>query len=288
MIEFKSLHNRFLIHQALVAAAAANVLNNSPNFLNTSTTTTTMTQNENLEINTSPSAYTASTSSVSSSPIFNNSPTRTSTDTSVNKCIKRKLVCQNESVPFAKRTNTSRGSSSFLISDILGLDKETDDENEEIIVTDDLKSETIYNQYQSNLQQSYYSALAQSELFRLIANSNKLNEVKNVEKRELSPIPHATPPPSISKPKKCANGILSSLERLTRDQFQDDFNFNTIHSQLKKSTPAIKQEAINNDENKSVTPKACSEVDKPRDSQKNGLLPAWVYCTRYSDRPSAG
>lgn len=263
MIEFKNLQNRFLIHQALVAAAAANVFN-SPNFLLNS-------QNENLEINTSPSAYTASSSSVSSSPIFNYSPT---TESSA-KCTKRKLASPSESVPFAKRTNSSRSSSSFLISDILGLDNHKPDENaEEINITNNLKA-----QYQTHLQQSYYSALAQSELFRFITNS-KL-EVKHAEKRELSPIPRVNTPP-LSKPSKCSTGILSSLEQLTRDQFQDDFNFDNIRS-VKKHL-VVKQE-VNNDENKT----AGLKVDKKPDLQKEtSLLPAWVYCTRYSDRPSAG
>lgn len=106
-----------------------------------------------------------------------------------------------------------------------------------------------------------------------------------------------------AQPKKpavqSANFILSSLEQLTKNQFKD-YPSPKISSLSKKTEPSIlsstvsslKSEKItDNNDKKKVEDKQAKDSSKSGDAGKanNGnLFPAWVYCTRYSDRPSAG
>ena len=68
--------------------------------------------------------------------------------------------------------NTNRKASSFLISDILGLDS--------VNKTNEINSEHFLQQYQNSLKQSYFSSLvnaaSQSEFYRMISGSNFINE----------------------------------------------------------------------------------------------------------------
>ncbi len=180
MIEFKSLQNRFLIHQALLAASANSVVN------------TNSLQHDSLEINTSSSSL----SSQGPSPIPRSSPN------------KRKLSETDEmnSLYPSKRNAqpNKQPASSFLISDILGLNA---NKNQEMVMSDEMK---LYQQYQASLQQSYFQALASSEFLRLIANTTKINEFLSGQQKtqpQVSPIPRVESRSEyVSTKNKCANG----------------------------------------------------------------------------------
>lgn len=204
MIEFQNLQNRFLIHQALLAAASANAAS-----LNTNSFSGHQHQHDSLEINTSSSSVNTSSSSLSSSPV-QTWPNNTSADNP--KCHKRKLSETDDSNNlFTNKRNDGcqkSSGSSFLISDILGLNSANS--KQELPVSDELR---LYQQYQANLQQSYYSVLASSQLFRMITNTAKLNEftgtnAHSCQKPEMSPIPRTEP--EIPR-KKCAMGMYKIL-----------------------------------------------------------------------------
>ena len=323
MIEFKNLQNRFFIHQALMAAAAANVTLNTNNL---DSNLTKSEEPESLEMNTSSSSAYTTVSSVSSSPIHQHSPQSTQTNHSSTYSRKRKL---NESdMPDTygntkrQHNNNNKSTASFLISDILGLDPSP----QSFANSTRLKSNDelgLYQQYQASLQQQYYAILTNY----LIANSAKLNnsfsqqqqQQQNVSKFstshnqnqihtlnpqpkfEVSPIPRVGPTPgqpsSAESGKKCANGILSSLEQLTKSQFQDDFEIASCLSDAKR-LPAASSSSVSHktgkrdDENRNSS---CSKLgssvgigNKSAEQRPKSELPAWVFCTRYSDRPSAG
>ena len=325
MIEFKNLQNRFFIHQALMAAAAANVTLNTNNL---DSNLTKSEESESLEMNTSSSSAYTTVSSVSSSPIHQHSPQSTQTNHSSTYSRKRKL---NESdMPDTygntkrqhNNNNNNKSTASFLISDILGLDPSP----QSFANSTRLKSNDelgLYQQYQASLQQQYYAILTNY----LIANSAKLNnsfsqqqqQQQNVSKFstshnqnqihtlnpqpkfEVSPIPRVGPTPgqpsSAESGKKCANGILSSLEQLTKSQFQDNFEIASCLSDAKR-LPAASSSSVSHktgkrdDENRNSS---CSKLgssvgigNKSAEQRPKSELPAWVFCTRYSDRPSAG
>jgi hypothetical protein len=125
-----------------------------------------------------------------------------------------------------------------------------------------------------------------------------------------------------------SNSILSSLEQLTKNQFKDydtspiissskfnsiDSNSNNNNKNKQQSNQLNSNESlqnshkvstnnINNNNNNEIDKKLnkidsqttsksnVNETDKKNENNtKSGnLWPAWVYCTRYSDRPSAG
>ena len=99
------------------------------------------------------------------------------------------------------------------------------------------------------------------------------------------------------------SGILSSLEQLTKSQFDDDDGFNIssclnrVEPSAKRSCPApvhssnsVKRSRdIDETSKKSIGENLeDSETTNKVTDDKANLFPAWVYCTRYSDRPSAG
>ncbi len=171
MIEFKSLQNRFLIHQALLAAASANAAFKTNSL-----------QHDSLEINTSNSSL----SSKSPSPIPVSSPN------------KHKLSDTDELhglYPSKKNKQPCKQpASSFLISDILGLNTNN---KPEIPISDEMRQ---YQQYQATLQQTYFQALASSEFMRLIASNTKMNELLS---SHYKPQPQVSPIPRVESSSDC-------------------------------------------------------------------------------------
>ena len=120
-----------------------------------------------------------------------------------------------------------------------------------------------------------------------------------LQKLQQSPISNQVQAQPKKPPVQSANFILSSLEQLTKNQFKD-YPSPKISSLSKKPEPSIlsstvsslKSEKItDNNDKKKVEDKQAKDSSKSGDAGKanNGnLFPAWVYCTRYSDRPSAG
>ena len=332
MIEFKSLQNRFLIHQAFVAAATAVANASVANY--SGGVHQHHSQPDDLEINLM-SASPSVCSSLASSPVLSTSPLDKHNDEySANKTsMKRKFSDVDESndefVADGKKNcneQAQKATSSFLISDILGLDsKKTQTNLNEpklphlMHYMDEFKNEkSIHDQQISNMQHSYYA-----ELFKLLANTSAVGEHFSLrETQPISPIPIAstgdnhhnyylspnnnnnnTKSTNIkSSSTHCANRILSSLEQLTKSQFQDDFkshnSFVTVKAEAKKpsSLLAISNQHVSStkasNELKNQKEKSVGSDKKSAESTVNNnnsnLFPAWVYCTRYSDRPSAG
>lgn len=320
-------------------AAANAALNNGSPGSNNSSHSPQEQQNrdqESLEINTSSSSVYTTVSSVSSSPILQHSPQANRTGP-----LKRKL---NETdIPDVTDPYTNSGKrstiqqqqqkspASFLISDILGLDSGR--QSNPIAKSASHQYElNLYQQYQASLQQQYYAVLTNY----LMANSAKLNHQqssnklpipsqhqyntnsssKHQPKLEVSPIPRIDPTTpssnSDSGHKKCASGILSSLEQLTKKQFQDDFEIANCLSEAKRSHPTVSgptQLPAKSKSHRGMDENEHSSNGKQNNSGMNSdsgnssgeskkaptvvgvdksELPAWVFCTRYSDRPSAG
>ena len=331
MIEFKSLQNRFLIHQAFVAAATAVANASVANYAGVQQQQHHHSQPDDLEINLM-SASPSVCSSLASSPILSNSPLGKPNDEySANKTnMKRKFSDVDESndefIANGKKNcneHTQKATSSFLISDILGLDsKKTEMEINEpklphlMHYLDEFKHEkTIHDHQVNNIQHSYYT-----ELFKLLANTGAMGEHFALrETQPISPIPISNTSdshhnyyfsPNSNNTKSadtksgstyCANRILSSLEQLTKSQFQDDFKSNSfvsVKTEAKKSSSllAISNQhvsstkapnEIKNQKEKIVASNKKTETTTNNNNNTN-LFPAWVYCTRYSDRPSAG
>ena len=182
------------------------------------------------------------------------------------------------------KCHSNKKSSSFLISDILGLDSTAQKQEE---------SNKLMEQYQTQLKQSYYSAFAttNSDFYRLITETKQKSQEKTpavspilavqaVQPRTeitVSPISHKT------TESKTKNSILSSLEQLTKDQFQDDLS---IKSRCLNSSSS-KKDTVKKPESDILTRDQDTKNEVPTKNNPNGL-PAWVFCTRYSDRPSAG
>lgn len=339
MIEFKSLQNRFFIHQALMAAANAALSANHSSSPGSSNSNHSPQDQESLEINTSSSSVYTTVSSVSSSPILQHSPQAYR----AGHRLKRKLTetdildvsdaCTNSGKRSTiQQQETQKSPASFLISDILGLDSGS--QPNPIAKSASHQYElNLYQQYQASLQQQYYAVLTNY----LIANSAKLNQQqsssqfsipsqnqcnnnssssKHQPKLEVSPIPRIDPTTpssnSDSGHEKCASGILSSLEQLTRKQFQDDFEIANCLSEAKRSYPTVSgptQLPTKSKNHRGMDENEHSSNGKQNNggmnsgsgnsSGENGKaptvvgvdkseLPAWVFCTRYSDRPSAG
>jgi hypothetical protein len=385
MIELKNLHDRFLMHQAFVAAAAAAAAA-ALNY-NQSASTSNNSSGDNLDISTSSTSIQTNSSSsnaaiaaflsnhlMNSSPttIYQASNTNNSTTNKTNyhdsdddddvdendeeyieleeeddeECQTNKKRHLNDYSHISKRfkqdfsakrkinelndnnadlendennhkrikpMNTNRKASSFLISDILGLDS--------VNKTNEINSEHFLQQYQNSLKQSYFSSLvnaaSQSEFYRMISGSNFINETNkpltskliqetpavspilnvssmdnnNTKKPICSPIVHKSTESNQNKPAK--NSILSSLEQLTKNQFQDDIGIKNKFLNNSNNLSVKKQDQIKKIEtdNLPVKPEISNNNNNKNDStSKNGssALPAWVFCTRYSDRPSAG
>lgn len=247
--------------------------------------------------------------------------------------------------PCLTASSHGRKASSFLISDILGLDTSVTETTVPSHQEEINSNEKLIQQYQNTIKHSYYSAfinatagLASNSSAGLptmltdfqrnvVTNSGLLlsnNETKVTATNKLKqetpavspiqivaptqfesrkqPISSAATPTSpisnklpvtntestsITKPAK--SSILSSLEQLTRNQFQDEICIktkclNSSSAQSKKSESTKKTET---DSIKSVD----QDVKNEKTTKANlnaAALPAWVFCTRYSDRPSAG
>ena len=116
----------------------------------------------------------------------------------------------------------------------------------------------------------------------------------------------------VKRPSSSAN-ILSSLEQLTKSQFKDytgpckaessskKSSLNNLNISSESSHCISNKKEIENVKSKPSDQKSEERGEKLVKSEKNGeigtgkdpktggtIWPAWVYCTRYSDRPSAG
>jgi homeobox protein engrailed len=132
-----------------------------------------------------------------------------------------------------------------------------------------------------------------------ILNNSPSKQPIPLQKLQQSPISNPVQAQLSKKPPvQSANFILSSLEQLTKNQFKD-YPSPKGSSLSKKPEPSIlstvsslKSEKItDSNDKKKVEDKQAKDSSKSGDAGKanNGnLFPAWVYCTRYSDRPSAG
>ena len=106
-----------------------------------------------------------------------------------------------------------------------------------------------------------------------------------------------------------AIGILLHLEQLTKSQFQEEAKDTKNSSNCKKNSEDVKKlnqvtsSSMFSSPNKQSSNKSMNNLTKNEakndQNESNGkndgnskgnasLWPAWVYCTRYSDRPSAG
>lgn len=146
--------------------------------------------------------------------------------------------------------------SSFFISDILGLDSpKSSVKNQHNIV------EQFIQNYQHQLQRTF-------DICRLVSiNSSSEKE----EKKETT---------------NDSASILSSLEKLAKSQLDETTHGKTtnFHS-IKKSDK--KDDIVKKWDDSAAE----SESQGDKKSQNQAIpnqFPAWVYCTRYSDRPSAG
>jgi hypothetical protein len=101
-----------------------------------------------------------------------------------------------------------------------------------------------------------------------------------------------------------SNPILSSLEKLTRQQFEEEDgerDDKTLNLKRQNDNSIDKKSKLfkkNSDESSNINKNekeisTATNVDNKIKSNNNEIplsngLPAWVFCTRYSDRPSAG
>lgn len=169
-------------------------------------------------------------------------------------------VC-NEISDDEKFEKTTR-KSSFFISDILGLEAPKPE----------IKAPNLFDQLLQNYQQQLQRTF---DIYRLFsANQNIETSAKEEKKEEASG----------------SASILSSLEKLAKSQFNEapmtpseilnSPKTKKSESGKKIDVPIKKQEE---------TPKESEvQAEKNLDTKNQNLFPAWVYCTRYSDRPSAG
>ena len=159
-----------------------------------------------------------------------------------------------------EKLEKSTRKSSFFISDILGLDTPKPEAK-----TPSLFDQILHN-YQQQLQRTF-------DIYRLFSTSQTHEtSAKEENKREET---------------SGSASILSSLEKLAKGQLTD--------------APMTPSEILNSPKAKKIdsSKKVDIQIKKQEESPKEpelqtekkadaNLFPAWVYCTRYSDRPSAG
>lgn len=160
------------------------------------------------------------------------------------------------------------------------------------------------------------------DLFKLLA-MNMMNHESRLTNTSFPSHPSTLPPASQTGQVKIqqneskktttsnynsASNILSSLEELTKNQFKDLDDEVQEKSSSKKSSNSSKPEVKNfkestaksnnlcekknggelNESSEQANSKSNNESTKSGNPGPGGPWPAWVYCTRYSDRPSAG
>lgn len=211
-----------------------------------------------------------------------------------------------------------RKPSSFLISDILGLDSTSD-------IHQNLLKQNL-NQYSLEFQRSipFLSQLTAYDLYRSFNNCENLNQLNYSKEFSLlnngitSPLESITSFATTSNNrdndakvnKNASNSILSSLEQLTKSEFSSDSKIsylkaksidtkNSNNSKQKRPILDMSKETENTIDSSTelfTKTKKSTESNSNSNNQSNSaskannptLWPAWVYCTRYSDRPSAG
>lgn len=160
----------------------------------------------------------------------------------------------------------------------------------------------FYHHHQNQLQLAAVSSLYNSRLHEDILNTKKYHQYYQpaplLSENALSKIPplgnlcktvsqigqpSATPtiptktPTAIPPPKKVNHVAVESTERLDAPA-----------TQQKKQQPKTQPQTNSLDSGLDSSDDAKSESGSTKDENGSALWPAWIYCTRYSDRPSSG
>ncbi|CAF0808219.1 unnamed protein product [Brachionus calyciflorus] len=174
------------------------------------------------------------------------------------------------------KIDSNKPKSSFFISDILGLESAPKPVESNKIQTN-LVEQLIQN-YQQQLQKTFdiyrliNSTPNQSE--KLPNNSNNKHEKKSDEV-------------VVGSSGGSSASILSSLEKLAKSQLNEAATPVSIITSPKPKKIEVQKKLVENVK-KSEESETSVVTDKKIDTTNPTLFPAWVYCTRYSDRPSAG
>lgn len=165
----------------------------------------------------------------------------------------------NEQFCDEQKCHNTPKKSSFFISDILGL--ESTKPQVKIQDKSNLVEQFIQN-YQQQLQRTF-------DICRLVSinSSPEKQEKKEVHNDSAS--------------------ILSSLEKLAKSQLEEQKMPSKLATNSEVGKKSDKKENIVKKYSDSVSEREVSS-EKKTNAGMPTQFPAWVYCTRYSDRPSAG
>lgn len=164
----------------------------------------------------------------------------------------------NEQFCDEHKGNNTPKKSSFFISDILGLES---------------SQPQVKNQDKSNLVEQFIQNYQQQlqRTFNICRMASINSSCEKEDKKEVH---------------NDSASILSSLEKLAKSQLEEQKLPNKqFNCQVGKKSD--KKEDIVKKWNDSVSEREVS-VEKKNNPGLSAQFPAWVYCTRYSDRPSAG
>ncbi|KAF2366430.1 Homeobox engrailed C-terminal [Trinorchestia longiramus] len=130
----------------------------------------------------------------------------------------------------------------------------------------------------------------ENELLPLITNKKDiyLEEFSN-EQHQHSDGPARTPaPPPSPTPSNCStNSTSSSVPEITTSCTNNNTN-NKKNVSSSNENKNIGDSCSNRNEKTGSTTESLEELVNPKIPEDSSNWPAWVYCTRYSDRPSSG